>query len=229
MEPSQPRAQAVAVKGRDIVYVGDQRGVQPWIGPGTQRVNLKGTLLLPGLIDSHVHPFVGSLFRSGLSLDINAREQEVLASIAAYAKANPGTGVIFGNGWDSNLFRDQVGPNRRDLDAIRTDCPILLMSSDLHSAWANSKALQLAGITAATPDPAVAAWRYRTPLWSNCCSNAIAAALTCTFTPSAMPRCGRSSMPWRAAGTRISCRNSPWPIGNWPPTLTRHAWPGSSR
>jgi len=155
MEPSQPRAQAVAVKGRDIVYVGDQRGLQPWIGPGTQRVNLKGKLLLPGLIDSHVHPFVGSLFRSGLSLDINAREQEVLASIAAYAKANPGTGVIFGNGWDSNLFRDQGGPNRRDLDAISIDRPILLMSSDLHSAWVNSKALQLAGITAATPDPAV--------------------------------------------------------------------------
>ncbi|MBM5800754.1 MAG: amidohydrolase family protein [Cyanobacteria bacterium K_DeepCast_35m_m2_023] len=155
MEPAHPRAEAVAVKGRDIVYVGNRRGVQAWIGPGTRRVNLKVQMLLPGLIDSHVHPFVGSLFRSGLSLDISAREQEVLASIAAYAKANPGTGVIFGNGWDSNLFREQGGPNRRDLDAISTDRPILLMSSDLHSAWANSKALQLAGITAATPDPAV--------------------------------------------------------------------------
>lgn len=155
MESDQPRAEAVAVKGRHIVYVGDRRGVQSWIGPTTQRVDLKGRVLLPGLIDSHVHPFVGSLFRSGLSLDISAREHEVLAAIAAYARANPGTGVIFGNGWDSNLFRNQGGPNRRDLDAISADRPILLMSSDLHSAWANSKALQLAGVTAATPDPAV--------------------------------------------------------------------------
>jgi predicted amidohydrolase YtcJ len=98
---------------------------------------------------------MGSLFRSGLSLKIESREREVLDTIRGYVKANPGTGVFFGNGWDSNLFSDQGGPHRRDLDAISSDRPILLMSSDLHSAWVNSKALQLAGITADTPNPPV--------------------------------------------------------------------------
>jgi predicted amidohydrolase YtcJ len=155
MEPDQPRAEAVAVRGRSIVYVGDRREAQAWVGPRTQRVDLKGRLLLPGLIDSHVHPFMGSLFRSGLTLRIESREREVLDDIEAYVKANPGTGLVFGNGWDSNLFRDQGGPNRRDLDAISADRPILLMSSDMHSAWVNSKALELAGVNAATPEPAV--------------------------------------------------------------------------
>jgi predicted amidohydrolase YtcJ len=155
MESDQPRVEAVAVRGRTIVYAGDRSGARRWIGANTQRVDLKGGMLLPGLIDSHVHPLLGALFRSGLSLKIESREREVLDSIQAYVKANPGTGVVFGNGWDSNLFSSQGGPNRHDLDAISADRPILLMSSDLHSAWVNSKALEMAGITAATPNPAV--------------------------------------------------------------------------
>ena len=158
MDPAQPRVEAVAVRGRSIVYAGDRRGLGPWIGPNTERVDLRGRLLLPGLIDSHVHPLAGALLRSGLSIPIEAQEADALAAIRAYAAAHPGTGVIAGNGWNSNLFRDQGGPHRRDLDAISADRPILLMSSDLHSAWANSRALQLAGVTAATPDPAVGSY-----------------------------------------------------------------------
>jgi predicted amidohydrolase YtcJ len=137
------------------VYVGDRRGAQAWVGPATQRVDLKGGTLLPGLIDSHVHPLLGALLRSGLGLKIESREREVLTSIADYVKANPGTGVFFGQGWDANLFRDQGGPHRRDLDAISADRPMFFFSSDGHSGWANSKALQMAGITSATKDPAV--------------------------------------------------------------------------
>ena len=155
MERDQPRAEAVAVRGREIVYVGDRRGAQSWVGPRTQRVDLKGGLLLPGLIDSHVHPCMGALFRSGLTLKIESREREVLDDIKTYVKDNPGTGVFIGNGWDANLFSSQGGPHRRDLDAISADRPILLMSSDMHSAWVNSKALEIAGVTASTPNPAV--------------------------------------------------------------------------
>ena len=155
MESDQPRAEAVAVRGREIVYVGDRRGAQAWVGPATQRVDLKGGTLLPGLIDSHVHPMVGALLRSGVGLKIEWQEREVLDAIATYVKANPGTGVFFGQGWNSNLFRAQGGPHRRDLDAISADRPIFFFSSDGHSGWANSKALELAGITAKTPDPPV--------------------------------------------------------------------------
>jgi predicted amidohydrolase YtcJ len=155
MESDRPRAEAVAVRGREIVYVGDRLGAQAWVGPATQRVDLQGGMLLPGLIDSHVHPMVGALLRSGVGLKIEWQEREVLDSIATYVKANPGTGVFFGQGWNSNLFRDQGGPHRRDLDAISADRPIFFFSSDGHSGWANSKALELAGITAKTPDPPV--------------------------------------------------------------------------
>ena len=139
MESDRPRAEAVAVRGREIVYVGDRRGAQAWLGPATQRVDLQGGTLLPGLIDSHVHPMVGALLRSGVGLKIEWQEREVLDSIATYVKANPGTGVFFGQGWNSNLFRDQGGPHRRDLDAISADRPIFFFSSDGHSGWANSK------------------------------------------------------------------------------------------
>ena len=155
MESDRPRAEAVAVRGREIVYVGDRRGAQHWLGPDTQRVDLQGGMLLPGLVDSHIHPLLGALLRSGLGLKIESREREVLASISDYVKANPGTGVFFGQGWDSNLFRDQGGPHRRDLDLIEADRPMFFFSSDGHSGWANSKALALAGITDQTPDPAV--------------------------------------------------------------------------
>jgi predicted amidohydrolase YtcJ len=155
MERNQPRAEAVAVRGNTIVYVGDRRGAQRWLGAHTQRVDLKGRILLPGLIDSHVHPLLGALLRGGISLKIESREREVLESIAAYVKANPGTGIFFGQGWDTNLFRDQGGPHRRDLDAISSDRPLFFLSSDGHSGWANSKALELAGINANTADPAV--------------------------------------------------------------------------
>ena len=70
-------------------------------------------------------------------------------------KANPGTGVFFGQGWDHTVFTDDGGPHRRDLDAINADRPMFFFSADGHSGWANSKALEPAGITAATPDPAV--------------------------------------------------------------------------
>jgi predicted amidohydrolase YtcJ len=88
-------------------------------------------------------------------LKIESREREVLESIDAYVKANPGTGIFFAQGWDSNLFPDQGGPHRRDLDAISSDRPLFFLSSDGHSGWANSKALELAGINAKTADPAV--------------------------------------------------------------------------
>ena len=155
MERNQPRAEAVAVRGNTIVYVGDRRGAQRWLGANTKRVDLKGRVLLPGLIDSHVHPLLGGLLRSGLTLKIESRKRELFETIEAYVKANPGTGVFFGQGWDPTVFTNEGGPHRRDLDAINADRPMFFFSADGHSGWANSKALELAGITATTPDPAV--------------------------------------------------------------------------
>lgn len=159
METDQPRVEAVAVRGRAIVYAGDRSGAQAWIGAGTRRIDLQGRMLMPGLVDSHVHPMLGTLFSSGFVIDANAKEEQVIDAIKAHVKADPGTGVFFGVGWNTNLWQAQGGPHKRDLDAIEAERPMLFLSSDGHSAWANSKALAVAGVTAATKDPPVGGYQ----------------------------------------------------------------------
>lgn len=155
MDPVAARAEAVAVRGRSIVYVGARDGADAWVGPATRLVDLRGRMLIPGLVDSHVHPLLGTVFTSGFSIDGGADEATALEAIAARVKEAPDKTVYFGFGWSGNLFSAQGGPHRRDLDAIMPDKPMLLIANDGHAAWANTRALEAVGIDATTPDPAV--------------------------------------------------------------------------
>ncbi|MCX7683229.1 MAG: amidohydrolase [Anaerolineae bacterium] len=146
-------AQAMAVKGDTIVYVGSDRGVQAYIGPNTTVLDLEGKLVLPGLIDSHAHA------TSGVS-DIYEVALYGIDSLEGYQQAireflagKPGLTALQGAGWVNNVF-DPKGPTAAMLDAVVADIPAVLYSEDYHSVWVNSKALALAGITAETPDPA---------------------------------------------------------------------------
>ncbi len=144
-------AQAVAVSGGRIVFVGTSAGAAPWIGPRTKVVDLAGKMLLPGFHDSHVHPRDGvGLFEcdvTGLtSLDA------VLEAIRVYARAHPDAAWVRGAGWDLTIFPDG-NSSKALLDRVVPDRPALIEASDGHSAWVNSKALAIAGITRATPDP----------------------------------------------------------------------------
>jgi predicted amidohydrolase YtcJ len=145
-------AEAVAVSGGRIVFVGTEAAAAPWIGPQTKVVDLSGKMLLPAFHDSHVHPVSGGIEAIECDLHGLATADEVLAAIRTYAAAHPEASWIRGGGWELTVF-PAGNPSRTLLDGVVPDRPALLDASDGHSAWANSKALAIAGITKATPDP----------------------------------------------------------------------------
>jgi predicted amidohydrolase YtcJ len=146
-------AQAMAVTGDTIVYVGDDQGAQAYVGPNTTVIDLDGKLVLPGLIDSHAHATSGvsdiyEVFLYGI--DSVEGYQQTIADFISYT---PGLTALQGAGWINAVFGPN-GPTAAMLDEVVADIPAVLYSEDYHSAWVNSKSLELAGITGETPDPA---------------------------------------------------------------------------
>jgi predicted amidohydrolase YtcJ len=151
IESKHPKADAVAVTGKKISYVGSDKGAKAYIGKKTKVIDLKGKMLLPGFVESHIHPTL-AIVASGADLPCDS-VAEVLARTKAWADAHPDARLIKGFGWRYTLF-PTTGPNKADLDKLFPDKPVLLVAIDGHSAWVNSKALELVGIDARTPDPA---------------------------------------------------------------------------
>jgi predicted amidohydrolase YtcJ len=146
-------AEAVAVSGGRIVFVGTDAAAAAWIGSSTRVVDLSGKMLLPAFHDSHVHPVSGGIEAIECDLHGLATAEEVFAAIRTYAAAHPEASWIRGGGWELTVF-PAGNPSKTMLDRVVPDRPALLDASDGHSAWANSKALAIAGITKTTPDPA---------------------------------------------------------------------------
>jgi predicted amidohydrolase YtcJ len=152
VDAARPWAQAVAISGGRIAAVGTDAEMRPHAGPRTEVVNLRGRMVLPGFQDAHVHASGGGLERSQCDLtEVHTREG-YLAAIRGYADRNPGAAWIVGGGWGMDVFPGGV-PGKDDLDAVVPDRPVFLSNRDHHGAWVNSRALALAGIDAATPDP----------------------------------------------------------------------------
>jgi predicted amidohydrolase YtcJ len=151
IESKKPKAEAVAVTGKKISYVGSNRGVKAFVGKKTKVIDLKGKMLLPGFVEAHIHPTL-ALFAGGADLQTDS-VAEVLARVKSWSDAHPDAKVIRGFGWRYPLF-STTGPTKADLDKLFPDRPVMLIAIDCHSAWVNSKALELAGINAKTPDPA---------------------------------------------------------------------------
>jgi predicted amidohydrolase YtcJ len=145
-------ATAVAVRAGRILAVGGDE-LTELAGPRTELVDLRGRLLLPGFQDAHVHAVMGGVELGQCDLTGTTELGEYLARIDGYARAHPGAGWITGGGWSMESFPGGV-PGRELLDAVVPDRPVYLTNRDHHGAWANSRALALAGITADTPDPA---------------------------------------------------------------------------
>ena len=150
LNPAAPWQQAVAVKGNKIIYVGDDMHIAKYIGKATKEIDLKGSMLLPGFVESHIHPTMAAA-TSGADLQTDSLE-EVLNLVKEWADSHPDDKVVSGFGWRYNLF-DKNGPNKRDLDAIIQDRPVFLLAIDGHSSWVNSKALEMTNVTSSTPDP----------------------------------------------------------------------------
>ncbi len=151
VDASRPWAEAVAIRGGRIVAVGADGDVRGLVGRGSEVVDLRGRMVLPGFQDAHVHPVGGGLNRLRCDLsDLHSREG-YLRRIREYAGEHPDAWIL-GGGWAMDVFPGGT-PARDDLDAVVPDRPVFLPNRDGHSAWVNSKALELAGITRDAPDP----------------------------------------------------------------------------
>ncbi len=151
-DSSRTMAEAVALAGDRIVAVGTTEEVLALASPRTVRRHLPGRMVVPGFQDSHIHPPFGGRNRMNIFLnDIEGRDN-YLAAIRAHADAHPDDEWIIGGGWAMEYFPGGT-PRKEDLDAVVPDRPVFLFNRDVHGAWVNSRALELAGITRDTPDP----------------------------------------------------------------------------
>ncbi len=148
-----PKAEAIAIKDGRILFVGGNEEAKKFSGPSSRTIDLKGKTVLPGLTDSHYHLLGVGERLSHLHLE-NATSRELfLARIKEeVAKTEPGRWIT-GRGWIETFWKPPVFPTRADLDKVAPDNPVFLERADGHGAVANSKALEIAGIDAATPDP----------------------------------------------------------------------------
>jgi predicted amidohydrolase YtcJ len=143
---------SVAVTGERITAVGHDE-VRALIGSRTEVVDLAGRLLVPGFQDAHVHAVYGGVELGECDLTGTTDLAEYRRRISAYATAHPEREWITGGGWSMESFPGGT-PTRQLLDEIVPDRPVYLLNRDHHGAWANTRALELAGLDAGTPDPA---------------------------------------------------------------------------
>lgn len=149
--------EAVAVRGDTIIFVGSSQDALSYIGSQTRTVDLAGKMVMPGMIDSHIHPpgmSLSELYEVQLS---DAKTLEgYLDEVREFIRRNPGTRIVYGRGWSWGILKDEElirGPRKEYLDAVTTDIPVVLRAHDGHTLWVNSKALEVNGITRETVAP----------------------------------------------------------------------------
>jgi len=148
----QPWAEALAISGDKITAVGSRPEIERLRGSHTQVVDAGGRLVLPGFTDSHIHFLDGSLSMGRIQLEDAKTIPEIQKRVKDYAVRHPEQPWVMGRGWSYPVFSPGL-PDKKYLDEIISDRPVYLEGFDGHTWWANSKALQLAGITRQTKDP----------------------------------------------------------------------------
>jgi predicted amidohydrolase YtcJ len=151
--------QALAVRGGRIIYVGGDAGVKPLIGKATKVIDLHGRMLMPGLIDAHMHPQSGGsrLLNCSLNyepLTVPQFQARIQACLDQDEKKDAGRWLVVVNWFQQGMQPDGVATTAATLDALKTTRPVIVRSSFGHSAQLNSRAIALAGIKRETPDPA---------------------------------------------------------------------------
>ena len=146
-------ATAVGIRDGRIVYVGFDEGAAALQGPSTRTIDLDGKMLMPSFQDSHIHPIDSGMQELTVSLSELTTLDEYLQRIKVYADDNPDAEWILGGGWSMAVFGPGAKASKTLIDDVVADRPVFLTSSDGHSGWANSKALELAGIDQDTQDP----------------------------------------------------------------------------
>ncbi|HUD39540.1 MAG TPA: amidohydrolase [Streptosporangiaceae bacterium] len=147
-------ADSVAVAGGKIVAVSaaDDAELRELHGPDTEVVDLHGRALLPGFTDAHVHPAFAGVTMVACNLIGAATLDEALGRIKAYAGEHPDHEWISGSGWRMEWF-ERGTPSRQQLDQVTGGRPAFLLNRDFHGGWANTRAFEICGFSAKTPDP----------------------------------------------------------------------------
>ena len=122
--------------------------------PGARHIDIQGKTVLPGLIDAHGHVFALGQIASGVQLYSSTSLAAALETVADFGRANPERSWIVGGGWNQEIWKLGRFPTAAELDAALPARPVWLERVDGHAGWANSRALQLAGVSRDTPDPA---------------------------------------------------------------------------
>jgi predicted amidohydrolase YtcJ len=149
----QPWAEGLAIKNGKLVAVGDKKHINSHRGPSTKTIDANGHLVLPGFTDCHIHFMSGSLSLLGVNLDDAKTVAAIQKKVKEFADAHPNNTWIVGRGWSYPVFGAAALPDKKYLDQVVVDRPVYLEGFDGHTYWANSKALEKAGITKDTPDP----------------------------------------------------------------------------
>jgi predicted amidohydrolase YtcJ len=146
VDAQRPQAQAVAIKGDRILWVGDEKDVDARIGPSTKVVDAEGRLLLPGFIDSHFHVLLGGN-PDVLRIANGNTLAEIQRQVREFAKKRPELKWIEVEGWNYSAFPRGTLPTAKDLAGLTSGRPAFLVAYDYHTIWMNREALREFGIT----------------------------------------------------------------------------------
>ncbi len=152
MEPQTPVTDVLAISGDRIVAVGGVDALRGGLGPNGRAIDLKGRVVIPGLIDAHLHFVEYSLRLDRVHIHELPTMEETLQRVKERVRDTPAGKWVRGGGWNCNLWGNGSFPTHHDLDRIAPDHPVALSSKDGHSVWINAKAMALAGLDADTSD-----------------------------------------------------------------------------
>jgi len=150
LNPKQPKAEAIAIQNGRIVAVGSNEEVREYIGKQTRVIDAKNKTIVPGFVDCHVHMTGFGHFLHTLNLRNVESVKEMQQKLREYVQKNPERSWILGGRWDQDRFVEKRYPTRWDLDGAVADKPVFLIRVCGHLGIANSRALQLAGISKET-------------------------------------------------------------------------------
>ncbi len=152
---SEPKPASLAIKGNKMIAIGTKEDIRSFIGPETEVYDFGNQLIMSGFHDAHLHLMFGSLFtHASVDLSKVRSAEEAATLVQQFADEKQEDEWIFGYGWDQTNWGVKEFPNRFHLDEVIPDRPTILFHAEGHYTWVNTKALEVAGITRQTADPA---------------------------------------------------------------------------
>jgi len=154
VNPANPWAEALAIRGGEISAIGSNAEMRQFIGPDTEKLDLEGRMVMPGIIDMHIHPIEGAMAALyDCSFPFTSTIDEMLEQVADCVDKAPDGDWIRGGQWPVQLMTGSQSVNAALLDSVAPDNPVFLIDSTVHNAWVNTAALERLNIDRDTPDP----------------------------------------------------------------------------